>query len=113
MFARLVKRNITGIQYRSVLNVSRMIPAFHLPSEVRFASSNSNDPDASKPTLDIDPFKKSERLNRPTSPHLLIYQPQLTWYLSAFHRITGAGIGGCKFLSHLLLLLPPKTIYLF
>jgi succinate dehydrogenase (ubiquinone) cytochrome b560 subunit len=26
------------------------------------------------------------------SPHLTIYQPQLTWYMSALHRITGAGI---------------------
>jgi hypothetical protein len=66
-------------------------------AQVRLASStNFSDPDASKPTLDIDPFKKSARLNRPMSPHLTIYEPQLTWLLSGFHRITGFAVGGCN-----------------
>ncbi|KAK6201107.1 uncharacterized protein RJT21DRAFT_120083 [Scheffersomyces amazonensis] len=34
----------------------------------------------------------AQRKNRPTSPHLSIYQPQLTWILSSFHRITGVGL---------------------
>jgi succinate dehydrogenase (ubiquinone) cytochrome b560 subunit len=50
--------------------------------------------DASKPTLDIDPFAKSKRLNRPNAPHLTIYQPQITWVLSAMHRITGFAVTG-------------------
>ncbi|CCC66978.1 hypothetical protein NCAS_0A04200 [Naumovozyma castellii] len=29
-----------------------------------------------------------QRGNRPISPHLTIYQPQLTWYLSTCHRIS-------------------------
>lgn len=33
-----------------------------------------------------------QRKNRPMSPHLEIYQPQLTWYLSGLHRITGVGL---------------------
>lgn len=32
---------------------------------------------------------KGQRKRRPQSPDLAIYQPQLTWYLSGFHRITG------------------------
>ncbi|KAJ1984455.1 hypothetical protein H4R33_004373 [Dimargaris cristalligena] len=32
------------------------------------------------------------RANRPLSPDLTIYQPQLTWYLSSLHRITGAAL---------------------
>ncbi|KAH3678408.1 hypothetical protein WICMUC_001425 [Wickerhamomyces mucosus] len=32
---------------------------------------------------------KEQRKNRPTSPHLTIYQPQLTWYLSSVHRVSG------------------------
>ncbi|KAL5036296.1 succinate dehydrogenase, cytochrome b556 subunit [Batrachochytrium dendrobatidis JEL423] len=48
--------------------------------------------DASKPTLDIEPFAKSERLHRPISPHLTIYQPQLTWYLSAAFRATSGAL---------------------
>jgi len=33
---------------------------------------------------------------RPTSPHLTIYQPQLTWYLSSAFRITGVMYVGSK-----------------
>jgi len=29
---------------------------------------------------------------RPISPHLAIYQPQLTWVLSIAHRVSGAGL---------------------
>lgn len=34
----------------------------------------------------------AQRRNRPTSPHLTIYQPQLTAILSSFHRITGVAM---------------------
>lgn len=29
---------------------------------------------------------------RPMSPHMTIYQPQLTWLMSIGHRVTGAGL---------------------
>ena len=32
--------------------------------------------------------------NRPMSPHMTIYQPQLTWLMSIGHRVTGAGLAG-------------------
>lgn len=32
------------------------------------------------------------RGNRPLSPHLQIYRPQITSVMSIFHRITGAGL---------------------
>lgn len=35
-----------------------------------------------------------QRSLRPNSPHLTIYQPQLTWYLSILTRITGVGLSG-------------------
>ncbi|CEP63587.1 succinate dehydrogenase cytochrome b subunit SDH3 LALA0_S08e05996g [Lachancea lanzarotensis] len=35
----------------------------------------------------------AQRKNRPVSPHLTIYQPQLTWYLSSLHRVTGVLLG--------------------
>jgi len=37
---------------------------------------------------------KNARLGRPQSPHLTIYQPQLTWLLSLTHRATGMALGG-------------------
>ena len=33
-----------------------------------------------------------QRLRRPNSPHMTIYQPQLTWYSSIANRITGVGL---------------------
>ncbi|GME74145.1 unnamed protein product [Ambrosiozyma monospora] len=39
-----------------------------------------------------DTILVAQRKNRPCSPHLQIYQPQLTWILSSFHRITGVGL---------------------
>ncbi|SCV00502.1 LAMI_0G05468g1_1 [Lachancea mirantina] len=35
----------------------------------------------------------AQRKHRPVSPHLTIYQPQLTWYLSSLHRVTGVFLG--------------------
>jgi len=35
-----------------------------------------------------------QRLNRPVAPHLMIYRPQITWYLSALNRITGCTLSG-------------------
>jgi hypothetical protein len=75
---------------------------------IRFNSStNFNDPESRKPTLEIDSFAKSKRLNRPISPHLFIYQPQLTWVLSGLNRATGGAIAACKFeLIQCFILLP-------
>jgi succinate dehydrogenase (ubiquinone) cytochrome b560 subunit len=36
----------------------------------------------------------AQRKNRPTSPHLSIYRPQITWYGSISHRLTGAILSG-------------------
>ncbi|KAJ3020967.1 cytochrome b subunit of succinate dehydrogenase, Sdh3p [Thoreauomyces humboldtii] len=53
------------------------------------------DPDAAKPTLDIDPYAKSERLGRPMSPHLTIAHPSMTFAgASIWQRFTGCGLTG-------------------
>ncbi|WBW75620.1 succinate dehydrogenase (ubiquinone) cytochrome b subunit [Schizosaccharomyces osmophilus] len=39
-----------------------------------------------------------QRLHRPNSPHLSIYEPQLTWYLSSLHRVTGVALAGTLYL---------------
>lgn len=36
----------------------------------------------------------AQRRNRPISPHLSIYRPQVTWIPSAFNRITGSILSG-------------------
>lgn len=44
---------------------------------------------------------RQQRKVRPVSPHLSIYQPQLTAVLSGLHRITGAALGGAFYLGAL------------
>ncbi|KAI3405775.1 SDH3 [Candida oxycetoniae] len=57
----------------------------------------------------------AQRRNRPVSPHLQIYQPQLTWIMSSFHRITGVAMAGafyaltCTFAATSILGIPFDT----
>ncbi|KAF3396182.1 Succinate dehydrogenase cytochrome B subunit [Penicillium rolfsii] len=39
-----------------------------------------------------------QRLNRPVSPHLSIYRPQIGWIGSSLHRITGVALSGSLYL---------------
>jgi succinate dehydrogenase (ubiquinone) cytochrome b560 subunit len=36
----------------------------------------------------------AQRKNRPSSPHLSIYRPQITWIASSLNRITGSVLSG-------------------
>ncbi|KAJ2815067.1 hypothetical protein GGI24_006173, partial [Coemansia furcata] len=38
------------------------------------------------------------RKNRPVSPHLGIYKPQMSWVLSGLHRNTGVAVGGAAYM---------------
>jgi succinate dehydrogenase (ubiquinone) cytochrome b560 subunit len=51
----------------------------------------------------------AQRRNRPTSPHLGIYRPQITWYLSSLNRITGATLSGAIYLFGMAYLIAPIT----
>ncbi|RUS20249.1 hypothetical protein BC938DRAFT_475591 [Jimgerdemannia flammicorona] len=44
---------------------------------------------------------------RPLSPHILIYEPQLTWYMSGAHRITGTALAGGFYVGTLAYLFGP------
>ncbi|CAJ0826446.1 10600_t:CDS:2 [Entrophospora sp. SA101] len=44
-------------------------------------------------TIEHEQLLNAQRSLRPLSPHFTIYQPQLTWYMSLTHRVTGAGLG--------------------
>ncbi|MWN16061.1 succinate dehydrogenase, cytochrome b556 subunit, partial [Escherichia coli] len=39
----------------------------------------------------------ARRNDRPISPHVEIYQPQLTWCSSIAHRVTGVGLSGALY----------------
>ncbi|KAL8631866.1 hypothetical protein Q9189_002446 [Teloschistes chrysophthalmus] len=49
----------------------------------------------------------AQRLNRPVSPHLTIYQPQIPWILSALNRITGSLLSGGFYLFGFAYLIAP------
>jgi succinate dehydrogenase (ubiquinone) cytochrome b560 subunit len=57
----------------------------------RHAASTTSQADASK-------ILAQQRLNRPVSPHLSIYRPQITWIGSSAHRITGVALSGSLYL---------------
>ncbi|KAF2673778.1 mitochondrial succinate dehydrogenase subunit C [Microthyrium microscopicum] len=48
-----------------------------------------------------------QRLNRPVAPHLTIYEPQITWYPSMFHRLTGVALSGPLYLFSIAYLAAP------
>ncbi|ORZ01560.1 hypothetical protein BCR43DRAFT_561770 [Syncephalastrum racemosum] len=52
---------------------------------------------------------RQQRKVRPVSPHLSIYQPQLTWYMSSLHRLTGVALGGAFYLGALAYLAAPAA----
>lgn len=54
-------------------------------------ASNFTLTQSESPTLNKEFWNKNKQLNRPMSPHLSVYKPQLTSTLSIFHRITGLG----------------------
>ncbi|WWD17182.1 succinate dehydrogenase, cytochrome b556 subunit [Kwoniella shandongensis] len=49
----------------------------------------------------------TQREKRPTSPHLAIYQPQITAVMSGLNRITGVALSGALYLSAMAYLLHP------
>ncbi|KAK9474739.1 uncharacterized protein V1510DRAFT_447023 [Dipodascopsis tothii] len=57
-------------------------------ADPRFVSTKVMTPDEAHDIL------VKQRSLRPTSPHLTIYRPQMTWYLSGLHRITGVALAG-------------------
>ncbi|PKY06317.1 succinate dehydrogenase cytochrome b560 subunit [Aspergillus campestris IBT 28561] len=59
--------------------------------QTRFTASTTNTQDPTK-------ILAQQRLNRPVSPHLSIYKPQITWIGSSIHRITGLVMSGPLYL---------------
>lgn len=54
--------------------------------------------------------EKNMRINRPMSPHLTIYAPQLTAMLSITHRGMGMAMGGYLTMVGLAAIVMPNTI---
>ncbi|KAH7413624.1 mitochondrial succinate dehydrogenase cytochrome b560 subunit C [Phaeosphaeria sp. MPI-PUGE-AT-0046c] len=50
-----------------------------------------------------------QRIHRPVSPHLSIYQPQITWYASSLNRVTGITLSAALYLFGFAYLAAPYT----
>ncbi|EEP78982.1 conserved hypothetical protein [Uncinocarpus reesii 1704] len=60
-------------------------------------------------TTDPTQILAKQRLNRPVAPHLSIYKPQISWYLSALNRITGCTVSGGLYLFATAYLVAPAV----
>lgn len=74
---------------------------------VAFAPKESPIKTTSAKPSDAYEILAAQRLKRPTSPHLTIYRPQLTWYLSALNRITGSILSGAFYVFPVIYLASP------
>lgn len=102
----VIGRHALLSQQQSVPAMSYMRQTFALVQQrqqrqqiVRMATTS-----AKVATTHMTPDEALKMLNeqrsiRPNSPHLTIYEPQLTWIGSIANRITGVGLSACKFES--------------
>ena len=67
--------------------------------QIRSATSSANVPTTTLSQKEAMDLLNKQRSMRPNSPHLTIYQPQLTWYGSIANRITGVGLSGRAYCS--------------
>ncbi|OJD32960.1 succinate dehydrogenase cytochrome b560 subunit [Diplodia corticola] len=61
------------------------------------------------PAAESNHILEKQRLNRPVAPHLSIYKPQITWYSSGFHRITGCVVSGGMYVFFMAYAIAPLT----
>ncbi|KAK8229277.1 mitochondrial succinate dehydrogenase cytochrome b560 subunit C [Phyllosticta capitalensis] len=66
------------------------------------ATSTMSEPEGRK-------ILEKQRLNRPVSPHLQIYRPQITWVGSGLNRITGVALSGGLYLYVAAYVVAPLT----
>ncbi|KAF8630037.1 hypothetical protein AX17_005505 [Amanita inopinata Kibby_2008] len=63
----------------------------------------------SLPPSSMTEILNKQRLNRPSSPHFTIYQPQLTWLGSIAHRVSGASLSVLLYGFSIAYLIAPGT----
>lgn len=73
----------------------------------RPAASQTIPPSQNVTTGDAYAILARQRLNRPVSPHLTIYQPQISWILSALNRVTGSILSGAFYIFGFTYLISP------
>ncbi|CAL00251.1 succinate dehydrogenase cytochrome B subunit, mitochondrial [Aspergillus awamori] len=88
---RLAVQQPYALRWSLMNSVSPAAVALGRTVQTRHAATSSNSSDPTK-------LLAQQRLNRPVSPHLSIYRPQITWIGSSIHRITGIALSGSLYL---------------
>lgn len=87
------KASIDGLsQHRQPQADADVIRNSETNSSISRPSTSSANPESPTDIL------AKQRLNRPVSPHLSIYKPQIGWVGSSLHRITGIALSGSLYL---------------
>ncbi|KAN0066198.1 cytochrome b subunit of succinate dehydrogenase, Sdh3p [Thecaphora frezii] len=81
-----------GLMLRSSPTMTAMAVVPRIGGQVRTAVTTSKMTQGENLEL-----LNSHRASRPISPHMTIYQPQLTWYASIANRMTGAGLSALMY----------------
>ncbi|CAD6976804.1 unnamed protein product [Tilletia controversa] len=94
---RLLARTFARPQGAALLTSRLASAAPAVSSRQQLSIRSSSNAAAHGKTVSLSQDESLELLNkqrslRPTSPHLTIYQPQLTWTASIFNRMTGVGL---------------------
>ena len=98
MASRLLRAPLR--QTACVLGTARMAPcAIHTSAKVQGLPWAKNVPTTSMTEEQDLQHLNARRNDRPISPHVEIYQPQLTWCSSIAHRVTGVGLSGALYAS--------------
>ncbi|KAG0267738.1 cytochrome b subunit of succinate dehydrogenase, Sdh3p [Linnemannia exigua] len=80
-------RNVGRVQASAMAKTAFAKTRVMAPVGIRILSTSQNN----QKEVTVAPLIE-QRKNRPLSPHLTIYQPQITWYMSGFHRFAGGAV---------------------
>lgn len=92
---RIGLNNITRNSTRRILQSSILQRTLYTATRLNKQHKSFIEQDLTKTANGIEtPELIHQRQQRPISPHLTIYEPQLTWYMSSLHRVTLLVLGG-------------------
>lgn len=93
---KVAQQSLRRLAVQSPSSLTLSMAKFASPAAIATGRYMQMRPTSSTTANTSDPTKilAQQRLNRPVAPHLSIYRPQITWYASALHRITGSAVSG-------------------
>ncbi|KAL9003944.1 MAG: hypothetical protein Q9188_003215 [Gyalolechia gomerana] len=95
--------SLTSVRYPA----SAILTTYKSPTLSRLSTSQTDPASTPIPSTQAHEILSRQRLNRPVAPHLTIYQPQISWVLSALNRITGSLLSGAFYLFGFTYLISP------